>query len=191
MAEAQCIKGSNFKSLLKYVVDMHGADGPDKVIAQLSPADQRLFDNTIYDGAWLPERVYADLSYATDQVFGRGDYSLCFDIGKYNAFNCVPKLYSLFIRMGSPAFVLKSASNFWRQTHSSGSLVIHEVASNSAIIHLNDYYRGNHNNPSFCHGLRGYMSGVLELSGAKDVRMVEEQCGALGASHCIFKCVWK
>jgi len=191
MAEAQSIKGSNFRSLLKYVAEMHGADAPDKVIAQLSQADQRLFDNVIYDGAWLPERVYADLSYATDKVFGRGDYSLCFDIGKYNALNCVPKLYSLFIRMGSPAFVLKSASNFWRQTHSSGSLVIHEVTPNSAIIHLNDYYGGNYNNPSFCHGLRGYMSGVLELSGAKDVRMEEVQCGAMGASHCIFKCVWK
>ena len=149
-----------------------------------------MLKNTIYDSAWLPERVYADLSYATDKVFGRGDYSLCFDIGKYNALNCVPKLYSLFIRMGSPAFVLKSASTFWRQTHSSGSLVIHEVTSNAAIIHLNDYYRGNHNNPAFCHGLRGYMSGVLELSGAKGVRMEEVQCGAHGASHCVFKCVW-
>ncbi|MGD0169676.1 MAG: 4-vinyl reductase, partial [Smithella sp.] len=166
-------------------------DAPDKVIAQLSPEDQKLVTRTSYDGAWLPERVYADLSYATDKVFGRGDYSLCFDIGKYNALNCVPKLYSLFIRMGSPAFVLKSASTFWRQTHSSGSLVIHEVTSNTAIIHLNDYYRGNHINPSFCHGLRGYMSGVLELSGAKDVRMEETQCGATGASHCVFKCVWK
>lgn len=191
MAEAQCIKGSNFKSILKYVAEKFGPDAPEQVIEQLPPADQKLFENSIYDGAWLSERVYADLSYSVDKVFGNGDHSLCFEIGRYNAHNCVPKLYSLFVRSGSPEFVLKSASNFWRQTHNSGSLVIHELTSNSTILYLKDFYHGNHHNPAFCHGLRGYIAGALELSGAKNVRMEEEQCGALGASHCVFKGTWK
>ncbi|HUN55152.1 MAG TPA: 4-vinyl reductase [Smithella sp.] len=190
MTDAQCIKGSNFNSILKYVKEKYGPDAPDKAIKQLLPEDQRLFENAIYDGAWLPERVYSELSCSIDKVFGNGDHALSFTIGHYNALNCVPKLYALFVRNGSPEFSLKSASNFWRQTHNSGNLVIQEVTPNSTTIYLKDFYHGSHNNPAFCHGLRGYFAGVLELSGAKNVRIFEEQCGALGASHCVFKGTW-
>ncbi len=192
MAQEQCIKGANFKTVTKYLVEKFGPDAPQKVIEQMSAEDRKLFAGSIFDGSWLPEKTFADFIYSADRIFGKGDFSLCFDMGVYNAKKSIPKLYWLFIRFGSPGFVVNSAPNFWQQTHNSGSLVIAEKTSNSFILHLKDFYlKHARRNPAFCHGLQGYFTGVLELSGAKDVRMYELQCGALGAPYCIFRGEWK
>ena len=191
MADVQCVKGGDVKSTLNYLIEKFGPDAPKKVIEQLSQEDRMLFTKPLLTSSWLPEKAFSDLLASADKIFGKGDYSLCYDIGRYNAHNTVPKLYSVFIRMGNPGIVLRSAAIFWRQIHSSGNLIVVEKTSNSAVAHLTDFYHPPRlGNPAFCYAMRGFITEVFEMTGATG-RMDEVQCGALGAPYCIFKGEWK
>ena len=191
MADVQCVKGGDVKSTLNYLIEKFGPDAPKKVIEQLSQEDRMLFTKPLLTSSWLPEKAFSDLLASADKIFGKGDYSLCYDIGRYNAHNTVPKLYSVFIRMGNPGIVLNSAAIFWRQIHNSGKLIVVEKTSNSAVAHLKDfYYPPRVGNPAFCYAMQGFVTEVFEMTGAKG-KLYETQCAALGAPYCIFKGEWK
>jgi hypothetical protein len=104
MANTQCVKAGDIKATLNYLIEKFGPDAPQKVIEQLSPEDRTLLSKPILASSWLLEKTYHDLLFHADRIFGKGDYSLCYDVGTHSARFNVPKLYSVFIRLGNPAF---------------------------------------------------------------------------------------
>jgi len=191
MADGQCVKAGDIKATLSFLSEKFGPDAPKKVIEQLSPEDRILLSKPILASSWLPEKTYSDLLFQADKIFGKGDYSLCFDIGIYSARFNVPKLYQVFIRMGNPGVLLSSTATFWRQMHNGGNLIIAEKTSNSATVYLKDFYdRTRMGNPAFCYAMRGFITEIFKMTG-NDGHMEEVQCAALGAPYCIFKGEWK
>ena len=190
MANTQCVKAGDIKAMLNYLVEKFGPDAPQKIMEQLSPEDRTLLSKPILASSWLPEKTYHDLLFHADRIFGKGDYSLCYDVGTHSARFNVPKLYSVFIRMGNPSILLSSTATFWGLMHNSGKLIVAEKTSNSAVAHLKDFYHPPHlGNPAFCYAMRGFITEIFKMTGA-DGYMDEVQCAALGAPCCIFKGEW-
>jgi len=186
MANLRCIKGVEIKNALKYLTDKFGPDALQKITEQLEPDDKAVFSKPILTSTWVPEKTYNNLLASADKIFGKGDYAMCFDIGRHNASEEI-KLYSVFIRMGNPGFLLTIAASFWNQIHNSGNLIVVEKTPKSVIAHLKDFYEpSSRGNPAGCYATRGYFHEIFERTGAKNVRVDEAQCAALGAPYCVF-----
>lgn len=181
------IKGNIYNLTKEYLVQRFGADALEKIRPQLKPEDYALISKQLIAGLWESEITYNNFLTAADKTFGKGDFLLCYDIGHNSALQGIPKIYKIFIRFGDPAFVIKRASNFWSQVHSHGRLEANIMSEHTAIAIVHDYQEPN---KSFCYSLMGYIVGVLELSGAKNVQIKETKCRLEGASCCEFLAHW-
>lgn len=181
------IKGQNVKQVKEYLLKTFGQEAITKVLEVLSPEDRAAMGKA-YTSFWEPELSFVHFLEATEKVFGKGDYSVVFQSGYYSANEGIPKFFKLFIRLGDPLFVIKRSAAIWGLTHNHGTLEVERLSAKSAIAHLVDYQTPSR---AFCASLRGYCTAVLEISGAKNVSVVEKQCVCDGAGYCEFEASWE
>lgn len=182
------IKGNLFILTKTYLSQRFGPEAIGKILPLLNESDRAILIKPSISGLWESELTYNSFLTAADKTFGKGDYALCHEIGYSNAKNGVPKLYQIFIRFGDPAFVIKRAASFWSQVHSHGSLEIMNISPKNVIGIIRRYEVPS---KAFCYSFMGYITGVLELSGAKNVVTQEKQCILSGSPHCKYEAHWE
>lgn len=181
------IKGNIYNLTKEYLIQRFGVEALEKIKPHLTVEDYALISRPFIAGIWESEITYNNFLAAADKTFGKGDFHLCYDIGYNSALQGIPKIYKIFIRFGDPAFVIKRASNFWSQVHNHGRFNAKLITDHAAVATIYDYQCPN---KTFCYSLMGYMVGVLELSGAKNVQIKESQCCLEDASCCEFIAQW-
>lgn len=181
-------RGIAFLAAIKYINDKYGNDGFLKVLESLSPEDKEVITGKLNPVTLYPMKAYIGLLSAADKIFGKGDYALCGDIGRFEAGETFSGLYKVFLEVGNPQAVIRKASLAWRTLHDAGDLEIEQ--SNDK------YVRGKITNfpdshKAFCNVLLGYFSKVLEMSGAKNLDVKETKCRVNGDDCCEFELKWE
>lgn len=182
------IRGQNIIHAKEYLIDRFGPGSIARIMEVLDEEDRAVIGRKTIPVAWEPEKSYISLLAKADQLYGRGDFNICLDIGYYTAQKAVPKFFKIFIRLGDPLFVIKRASIFWSQVHNHGKLEVIETGKNIAMARLSGYLTPSKVN---CFGTKGYIYAVFELSGAKNIVVTEKRCVNEGASYCEIEVRWE
>lgn len=180
-------RGIAFLAAMKYIKQNYGEEGFAKVLESLPPEDRDVITGKLNPVTLYPMKAYISLLSATDKIFGKGDYALCSDIGRFEANETFSGLYKVFLEVGNPQAVIGKASLAWRTLHDAGSLEVERTSDKyvkGKVIDFPDSHK------AFCNVLLGYFAKVIEMSGAKDLDVKEIKCRVNGDDYCEFEVRW-
>ena len=110
-------------------------------------------------------------------------------MGVYSCEEALTGIYKIFLRVGSPEFILRRSSRLF-ETYFQGVGEMRVVDREKGHAKLEvDPFPGGH--PDYCRRLDGYFETILRLSGAKEIELVHDECGYRGGKICRWTGSWK
>jgi len=153
----------------------------------MSPNDRSILEAITAVG-WYPVEPVLNFHRVFDNTYGNGDKTLCERMGQFSAEWSVNTIFKIIMKFKSPTWVLEKNQLVWRRFHDSGRWEISEIDKGVAIGKLLNFDVADEH---FCARLRGWIRGIVSVTGGNDVKVEETKCKAKGASHCEFKMNWR
>jgi len=182
------VKGSAVAARLRFVRERHGEQALARLLEAISAPHRAALEGRVLPQAWVPYDLFVELGEAADRLFGRGDLSLCYEMGRYAAEVNLPTLYRLFYRLGSPKFILRKAAQLWSVHYDSGKLAAFDEGASGARLEIVDFERPHR---AHCLAVLGWASRSIELSGGTLLGADEERCRTWGAETCEMTLRWR
>jgi hypothetical protein len=180
-------KGSVYASTRAFVQHEFGVEGVERILSVLPPADRELL-SSVTAIAWIPVEPVLRFHHALEELYGTGDRSLCERAGRFSAGWSMNTVLKMFVRLRSPLWLLDKGASVWSRYHDSGRWEIdgetlHRISGRLVGFEVKD--------PAFCARLRGWLQGVVELTGGTGAETSEPRCRCRGHEHCMFVMTWK
>ena len=184
------VKGTLLLARLRFL-EGQGKDVAERVLKRLPASDQAVVRGMVLPSGWYPADLLLRLEMTAVALLASGDRrSLFVDMGRFSAAtNLGPTgVQRFFLREGDPHVVLRNVPRMYESQHSVGRRSYERTSTGSATIRTFDAA-----DPSLedCLTAVGWLQHAVELSGGREVRVVERQCAARGAPCCEYECSWK
>ena len=182
------IKGNLLLARLKFLHEKAAPDQVQSVLNQLTPECRRAVTGSILAVAWYPIEYVFELMAAMEQGMGQGSPRFVEELGRFSAQQAYRGLYKLFFKFGSPEFILKRCPMFWGQLMDSGKLDVTMSGPRQANLGLTGF---DQQLPKvFMRSLAGWSQGLMEVSGAKNVRVEILQWPSPSNFNTVFSLHW-
>ena len=180
-------KGSFFKALKCYIVERFDEESWKKLVDTLPPDDRERVDNALTI-SWYDERIREHLLRTMYSILAAKNPSLMEDFSTFEAERDLKTTQRLFLRLANPGYAIQKAGQYWRRFMDWGELnIIRHEDKCSATATIKD----NENAYDlFCNHMLVYMTRVLELVGAKDVKLKHTHCRSRGDPECVYSLKW-
>ncbi|HER43145.1 MAG TPA: TIGR02265 family protein, partial [Candidatus Eisenbacteria bacterium] len=110
------------------------------------------------------------------------------DIGAKSAERNLTREHKTFLTPGDPQAFLKKAGIIYNFYYDKGYREYEETGPTSGV--LTTHEAETHSVPD-CMTVIGWYREALKMCGAKEIRIVEEECRAKGGSCCRYRVEWK
>lgn len=182
------VKGSAITTRTRYVREKYGERGYRRLRDALTPEHAAMIDGKVLPHAWVPYSLFIDVNVKADELFGKGDLELCYEMGRYGAELNLPTIYKIFYRLNTPQFIFNKAARLWELHYDSGRLVPVDDGGKSMRIRIEDFAEPHQ---AHCLSVLGWAERSVELSGATIIERSEDQCRTRGAEACEMTLRWK
>lgn len=183
----QKIKGSILKSRLEFVRKEIGDDGLAKLLGDLPDEDQKILGRLVAV-AWVDFKIGKRLDDAIVQALGGGSTRFFERLGEASAEVNLATLHSAFIAPGDPQAFLAKAPQIYRLYYDVGWREYEQTGEREGVLTTHDAETFSKTD---CLTVIGWYRKALELCGARNVRMVEEECRATGGGVCKYRVSWQ
>lgn len=182
----QKIKGSILKSRLEFVSQEFGEAGLTRIMDSLSEDDQAMLGGLVAV-AWVDFDVGKRLDEAIVKELGGGGARFFERLGEASAEVNLGTLHSVFIAPGDPAAFLAKAPQIYRLYYDVGWREYESTGEREGVLTTHDAETFS---KSDCLTVVGWYRKALEMCGAKNVRIIEEECRATGGDVCRYRVTW-
>lgn len=182
----QQVKGSVLKSRLQFVEQHGGADAVDRVLAALAPADRAALRNLVAI-QWCPFDLGRRLDDAIVAVLGGGRAQFFERLGAASADTNLTGVHKAFLTPGDPQAFLAKAPQIYKLYYDTGHRDYTATGPASAVLTTHD--AETFSAPD-CLTVIGWHRRALEMCGATNVQIVEEECRARGGTVCRYRIAW-
>lgn len=182
----QQIKGTVLKSRLAFVEEHAGAGGLQRVVAALSPEDQRELRNVL-PVKWYPFPLGERLDDAIVQVLAGGQPSFFIRLGEASAERNLATVHKGFVTPGHPQAFLAKAPVIYSMYYETGRRDYEKTGKNEAVLTTRD--AETYSAPD-CLTVMGWYRKALQICGATAVQVREEECRAKGGAVCRYRVSW-
>jgi uncharacterized protein (TIGR02265 family) len=182
----QQVKGSVLKSRLGFVEDHFGADGVSRVLASLGEEDQKAL-RMILTVKWYPFELGKRLDNAIVQVLGGGKTEFFERLGVASADKNLTTLHHGFLTEGKPHAFLAKAPAIYALYYETGRREYQQTGETQGLLTT---YDAETFSTADCLTVVGWYRRALEMCGATQVQVTEEECRARGGSVCRYKVSW-
>jgi hypothetical protein len=179
-------KGSVYESTRAFVQHDFGAPAVERILAALPSADRELL-SSVTAIAWIPVEPVLAFHQELENQFGGNDRTLAERAGRFSAGWSMNSVLKMFVRLRSPLWLVDKGASVWSRYHDSGRWEVQPEAS-GFVGRLFDFQVKD---PLFCARLRGWLRGVVELTGGNEAEVLETRCRCRGHDHCAFLTNWK
>ncbi len=184
------VKGTVFKSTIKFIKKHWGETGFHKVLSNLTDEDSSLLSLSISSALWYSFEVYQNLSMSIEKEFGSGDLSLLRKIGGYSASEGLSNGYKIIFRMGSPLFITKIAQKAYSMYFDAGKLELIDESKDekyatlklSDISEIYDFHLER---------ISGWMEQTFVMTGGSNPNVEIIKHTADGEDFVLFKGTWQ
>lgn len=183
----QQVKGTVLKARLAFIDQHFGAEGREKVLASLSQEDQQELGRPL-PVKWYPFDLGRRLDEAIVNVLGGGQSHFFLRLGIASAEQNLAKMHHAFLTPGDPHAFLAKAPTIYRLYYETGRREYQRTGDKEAL--LTTYDAETFSAPD-CLTVVGWHQRALEMCGARDVVIVEEECRAKGGEVCRYRLTWK
>lgn len=182
----QKIKGSILKARLEFVRDQFGDDGLSKIMDHLPEEDQKILGRLVAV-AWVDFEVGKRLDDAIVKVLGGGGTRFFERLGEASAEVNLGTLHSAFLAPGNPQAFLAKAPQIYRLYYDVGRREYEATGECEGVLTTHDAETFSKTD---CLTVIGWYRKALELCGAENVRIMEQECRATGGSVCKYRVTW-
>lgn len=180
------VKGSPVRSLQKFIDSELTAEQKEQVFAALPGEYATRFRAPILATETVPVHMLNVFTEAAAKAKGEPVDKFARRAGREAASDAVKGIYRFFALVLTPTALLSKASQMWSSLYNRGELRIDDQTANSARIRLINFP----SETAGCGRITGWMERMAELTGAKNVEVVQTQCFAKGAPHCEWTVKW-
>lgn len=181
------VKGSALASRVLWVQLNHGASGIARLREACTPDLRDTLDAGVKMARWYPFEQFVELVVKIDTVFGRGDLGLVKPLGRFGADANLTTIYRLFFKVGSTQWILGRAVRLWSAHYDSGFLEVMTRGARTAILRIRGFATPHR---VHCESVLGWVERSIELSGGKQVALVETKCRTRGDDVCQLEATW-
>lgn len=185
------IKGLAVQARLDYLEREHGSEGLLRVIAGLRPEHRNAIEQGVLVSGWYPLSLSDDLLGCAERLLGRGDGSLCRQIGRASGRKGLTTVHSVFggrvdaVDIG--AKMARSTKLVWQVHYDRGAMVTRELGPYAIVSVLEDF---EVQEPWLCHVLTGYLGAHIAVLGGHDVTVEHTRCRCEGDDRCEWISRW-
>jgi len=183
----QQVKGAVLKSRLAFVEEHFGKDAVQKVLASLAADDQRPL-RLVFTSNWYPFELGKRLDDAIVRVVANGRSDFFERLGAASAEKNLGSLHAGYLTPGDPQAFLAKAPQIYSLYYETGRREYTATGPTSGV--LTTYDAETFSEPD-CMTVVGWYRKALEMCGASNVSVTEEECRARGGAVCRYKVLWK
>jgi hypothetical protein len=192
------IKGAFVAIALDHLRETRGPGGLDRVLGKVPPESAFQLRGVLMPVAWMPASLVGDLAQASEAVFGNGvrrstsplepPSDVVIELGKAVATRALGTTHRHFIQGATPTMAVQRIPKIWRTYHNGGDVVVVRAPSSGWHVQVSGHAPG-----SMVHAqvMMGFYVGLLELTGAREVRAEVLSCADLGASYTTTELRWR
>jgi len=162
-------KGTAVATLAKFVRTRFGDEAHGRWLEGLSPAARAIHGGAVMPSLWYPlgPALVEPTEHACRLFFG-GDPKGAWECGRFSAEDGLKGAYKIFLVVGSPAFIIKKASNLMAQLYRPSEIAV--VGQDARSVTLN-VTRFPEPHVILDNRIGGWMERALEISGCKGVQV--------------------
>lgn len=183
----QQVKGAVLRSRLAFVEQHFGKAGVQQVLSSLSPEDQKSL-KLVLSVVWYPFELGKRLDDAIVRVLANGDTAFFERLGAASAEHNLATVHRGFLTPGNPHAFLAKADTVYRSYYETGRREYRQTGATSGV--LTTYDAETFSTPD-CLTVIGWYRRALELCGARNVRITEDECRARGGKVCRYQVAWE
>jgi uncharacterized protein (TIGR02265 family) len=183
----QQVKGSVLKSRLGFVEEHGGAGALQRVLDDLPEADRGVL-RTLMTVQWYPFELGQRLDDAIVRTLGQGRRDFFLRLGQASADRNLTTVHKTFLVEGDPHAFLAKAPQIYALYYDKGRREYQRTGEREGV--LTTYDAEAFSAPD-CLTIIGWHRRALEMCGATDVQIVEEECRARGGAVCRYRVTWK
>ncbi len=182
------IKGVVIHSRIEFVKDNFGEESWKKVLDSLPDEDQHLLTDLLLKAQWYPFEIGDRLDKAIVEVLGEGDNKIFEMIGAKSAKRNLLKEHKSFLTPGDPQAFMAKTPVIYKSYYDSGRREYRQTGPNSGV--MTTYDAETFSVPD-CLTVIGWYKEALRMCGARNVKVIEEECRALGGECCRYSLSWE
>jgi len=183
----QQIKGSVVRSRLAFVEEQAGTEGLASVLARLS-SDDRAALTSLLATKWYPFELGRRLDDAIVQALGGGKHDFFLRLGEASAARNLTTVHKDFLVQNDPHAFLARAPMIYSFYYEKGRREYRREGEREAVLTTHDAETFS---AADCLTVVGWHRKALEMCGARQVRVVEEECRAQGGTVCRYRLSWQ
>ena len=180
------IKGSVLKARLALVEELEPDEGVERVLAALPVADRTPL-RSLLATSWYPFELGKRLDEAIVARFGAGKLDFFEKIGEASAQKNLTGVHKHFLVEGDPQAFLARAPMIYSFYYDQGRREYEPFGPNEGALTTFD---AEVFSAADCATVVGWHRRALEMCGARNPRVVEEECRARGGRVCRYRLRW-
>jgi len=184
---SQKVKGAVLKSRLAFVEKQFGPEGLDKVLNALDEGDRKALHG-IVPVAWLEFEIGKRLDDAIVRVLGGGRPEVFERLGAASADANLTTVHAAFLAPGDPQAFLAKAPQIYRMYYQIGRREYEQTGEKEGVLTT---YEAETFSKADCLTVIGWYKRALELCGANNPQVIEDQCRARGDEVCRYRVSWQ
>lgn len=184
--ESVTVKGSPVRSLQKFLGEQLTAEQRETVLRALPPDFANRLRGPILATETIPVHALNQLTEEAARAKGEPLESFARRAGREGASDAVRGIYRFFALVLTPAALLGKASQMWSSLYNRGELKVAEQSDHGAIIRLTDFP----SEPALCARLAGWLERLAEMTGVRDIQVLQTKCVANGDAECEWRMTW-
>ncbi len=181
------VKGTLVLAAMRFIDERIGPEGRQAILPELREEDRRLLETGALASAWYPISLLLTLHRLAQKHFGDRFPNIHREIGRAAADYGFTTVYRIFLKVGSPEFILARATSVFAKYYESGTMRVAFSEKGHAICEIAEFADPA---PELCDRIAGFLARTIELSGGKDFRQVHPQCVNRGDPLCRFEGWW-
>ena len=172
-----------------FVETRFGVEAHQRYRSSLSPQLRELLTSAEEPkGGWVDFELFVEATVLADRLFGKGDMSLAWEIGRFASRHGAGIWKRLLMRHVTPQTVVGMAAGLWSHHYDGGRMVSRAFGSHGLHVEIIDWPAPHR---AHCSSIAGWMDGSLEMGPRKNTLVRELSCRALGARTCEFQLTWE
>jgi hypothetical protein len=153
----------------------------------LSPASQNIMRNPL-SSIWYPlQPSLVEPTQRICDVFHNGNEQGAWQVGRFSAEHALKGIYSMFVKLGSPGFIVSRGSRIISQYYRPCEMKVTENQSGCAVMQIVHFPESNR---LIEMRIGGWMEKAIELSGNKPTTNITRSMAG-GDSVTEYHTVWK
>lgn len=170
------VKGVAVKSTTAYIKDTLG-DRFSSWSETLDEQSKSIATGPIISSDFYDASLVAGLAENFASYIGENPSTTYHKLGRASSDYGLNTVYRIFMKLGSPEYILKKAPLVWKSYYSQGTFKICQSTPVSAVVQIVEVTLPH---SAICGRITGWMERTLELSGARNISIVHTSCGLKG-----------